>query len=727
MENQPNSTQALAQRNGKSPSVINNYVLPPDFNPHQPEEDWKPQQVIGGVRRRILLIAGVALTVTSLTGIATLKQSDTYEGTFQLLVEPVTAESQQSLDPLGTEPKQSTSSSKDSGLDYATQIQVLSSPKIMEPIVEEIQKRYPEVTYRDLITQLKITRPDDTKLIAVSLVDEDPDRVKFILDELAAGYLKYSQRERQSNLRQGLSFVDDQIEATRKRVDTLQRQIQTFRQRNNLIAPDASATQIANQIQELDKQRLDSQKQIAQTQRQYNNLQDPANAMATLGADPEYQKVLDKLRDVESKIATESTRFQADEPEITTLREQRDSLIPLLRQEARRVLGNKMASVGSDLSVLTAQQKVLTDAQNYWSQEVQRLPVVSRVYSDLQRELNVATDSLGRFLTTRENLQVQAAQKEVPWQLIQPPEKPQDPKDSKQRNLVLGAIAGLLLGAGAAVLAERLDDTIRTTEDLRKQVKLPILGTIPFYAALSKSQVSRQRGFAQRFGFQADDFPYSGFSESFQSLYSNLRLLKSERPIRSIVISSPASGDGKSTVATNLARAAAAIGQRVLLVDADLRNPQVDKFLELPNDRGLTEVLTSNLNPQQAIQRMASLTPAGVSRSAPIADEDNLFVLTSGQIQPHPTRLLSSQKMKRLSEYFHAMFDLVIYDAPPLLNLADSNLLAAHTDGMILVAGLDKTSRSEMMQVLDGLQTSRIPILGVVANRDTSSPADVNY
>ncbi|NDJ15871.1 GumC family protein [Myxacorys almedinensis] len=719
--NSGNSTHTIVERNGKSPLVLD-YATRPHVS--QSEEDWQSPQVLDIARRRGLLIAGTAMTVTLLTGVITLRQTDSYEGAFQILVEPVTAESEQGLDPLSSEPKPSSNT----GLDYATQIQVLGSPKTMKPIVEQIQKRYPEIGYGSLMDQLSISRPEDTKLIAVKYKDEDPDRVKFVLDQLAAGYLTYSQQERQSNLRQGITFVDDQIESTRKRVDTLQRQIQTFRQRNNLIGTEALASQVASQIQGLEQQRLEARREIAETQKQYNNLQDPSGAIAALAADPAYQKVLDKMREIDSKAATESTRFQASEPEMAVLQEQRNSLIPVLRQEARRVLGDKMASVGTDLSVLETRQQVLGNAQRYWEQEVQRLPVVSRIYSDLERELNVATDSLGRFLATRENLQVQAAQKEVPWQLIAPPATPQMPEDTKQRNLVLGAIAGLLLGVGAATIAERVDDTIRTNDELRKHVRLPILGSIPLYEALQRPHFL-QRGIPQRADLRSDTFRYSGFSESFGSLYSTLRMLKADQPIRSVVISSPSAGDGKSTVATYLAQAAAAMGHRVLLVDADLRHPQISSLLDLANDRGLVDVLTSNLNPQQAIQRVFNLTAARVTNdpTAIVADDENLYVLTSGQVPPNPARLLSSQKMKRLSEYFHAMFDLVIYDAPPLLNLADSKLLASHTDGMILVTGLGKTSRFELTQVLDRLQTARTPVLGMVANRDPSSFADMTY
>jgi capsular exopolysaccharide synthesis family protein len=155
-------------------------------------------------------------------------------------------------------------------------------------------------------------------------------------------------------------------------------------------------------------------------------------------------------------------------------------------------------------------------------------------------------------------------------------------------------------------------------------------------------------------------------------------------------------------MAIHLAQTAAAIGQRVLLVDSDLRRPQLHVRLGLPNEQGLTDVITTDLSLNDAIQR------------SPI--EENLFVMTAGQATTDSIKLLSSDKMQYLMEQFQAFFDLVIYDTPPLLGLADGNLLAANTDGIVLVVGIEKTDRSMLTKALDGLKISGAPVLGVVAN-----------
>ena len=206
----------------------------------------------------------------------------------------------------------------------------------------------------------------------------------------------------------------------------------------------------------------------------------------------------------------------------------------------------------------------------------------------------------------------------------------------------------------------------------------------------------------------------SSFFEVFRSLYTNILLLGSDTPIRSLVISSAAEEDGKTTVAIHLALAAAAMGQRVLLVDGNLRSPTIHNRVGLMNIQGLTDVISQDLDWNNVIER------------SPL--EDNLFVLSAGPIPPDPIRLVASQKMQDLMSELQGAFDLVIYDTPPLVGFADANLLAANTNGLILVAGLGNLKRTIFQQALEELQVSGTPILGVIANKSKdATPASYSY
>ena len=192
-----------------------------------------------------------------------------------------------------------------------------------------------------------------------------------------------------------------------------------------------------------------------------------------------------------------------------------------------------------------------------------------------------------------------------------------------------------------------------------------------------------------------------------------MEVLNSDQPINSLIVSSSVPGDGKSTVAYNLAKIASTMGKRVLLVDTDLRRPQVHKLLEINNLWGLSNLISSNMDVKQVIQEIPTI--------------NNLSVVTSGPIPPDPGRLLSSEKMRQLMEYFHQSFDLVIYDSPPILGLVDVRLIAPHTNGLIIVARMNQTDKSALLQVQDSLKTYPINVLGLVLNGDKSRSGRYYY
>jgi capsular exopolysaccharide synthesis family protein len=382
-------------------------------------------------------------------------------------------------------------------------------------------------------------------------------------------------------------------------------------------------------------------------------------------------------------------------------------------------LNIKIAEAVTQMQQVEVDSKQLAQTEQQLQNKLKQLPVLSRQYTDIQRNLQLANESFNRFLASREQLQIEVAQTELPWELMQAPNQLEHPVSPNiPRNLILGFVASFLLGLGAAVLMEEIDNTYHTIDSIKDKIKLPILGTLPFdktvnnktndqdvdYAKIGKLTNLFRRQFTRN--SRNSYYSQGAFWESLQVLYSNIQLLNSDQPINSLIVSSSVPGDGKSTVAYNLAKIASTMGKRVLLVDTDLRRPQVHKISELNNLWGLSNLISSNMDAKQVIQEMPTI--------------NNLSVITSGPIPPDPGRLLSSEKMRQLMEYFHKSFDLVIYDSPPILGLVDVRLIAPHTNGLILVARMNQTDKSALLQVQDSLKTYPINVLGLVVNGDKS-------
>lgn len=680
----------------------------------QQEEDDDLRNLLSVVRRRAWVIAGVAAIGMVITTVKALRQPEIYQGQFRVLVEPVNADEDFSelTSVLGEQ-----SLGRGSGLDYATQVQVLRSPELIEPLAEQLNQTYPDISYLSLLENLNISRLGDTKILQVSYTGTDPVQIQMVLDQLSKSYLKYSLDERQTNLRQGINFVENQLPDLQSQVTLIQDRLESFRKQYNFITPDIQADQISSQASSIAERRLSVNQSLSEATQKLENLQQQSGGLASLADAPIYQQLLSELRSVETTIAEELTRFQPDSLAIRVLEERIDNIVPLLEQEAARVLDTEQAIAANDLQSIQVQSEILANAEANVSTGAEQLPSLMRQYADLERELAVATESLTRFKITRETLEIEAAQTEIPWQLIEVPVQPTNPiSPNLPRSILLGAVASLLLGVGAALMLEKLDNVYHTVDDLKSGTKLPLLGTLPFNRELKDSRSTEKvslinavdallkRGNSGKlssvYGYGGDS--ESSFLEALRVLHTNIRMLSSDHPIRSILISSALPGDGKSTVAAHLAQVATAMGQRVLVVDTDLRKPQVHDRLNLSNDLGLSNLIADDLPLKSVIQQVE---PNG-----------QLFVLTAGKIPPDPTKLLASQRMQQLMGTFDRCFDLVIYDAPPATGLADVSLIGRRTDGLVLVTRIGKTDKTVLKQTIETLKLAQIQTLGLVAN-----------
>jgi len=736
------------EQNFQFSSHPNGKPLQPPPHVHQAEPDEGSGQtvdlawVLDVARRRASIIAGVALTVIISSGswLAWSKYQTVpeYQGSFKLLVEPVTAEDRlrnqfllsqsQALDLQRIEVDRS------SLLDYETQIRVLESPKLLNPVLNYLQRRYPEIDYKSLTVNLLINRityekdgkEEGTKIIEVRYMNEDQKQVEFVLKKLADVYLQYSLQERQQSLYQGIEFIEDQLPTLQQQVDQIQGQLQKLRQKYNLLDPIVADNLLTEHILAIRRNRLETEEQLAKTRETYNTLKRQLieeDATAVLSTESQtYQALLGEMQRLEAQIASESAQFRDDSPPLEILREKQQNMRRILSQEAEAILGN----LEGQIKGLEEQYKAILNTENEINQQLEQLPDVARQIGDLQRKLDVSTDNLKDFLSKRETLKLDAAQQEIPWQLIEPPQLWRDEmgrlipveRQSIKRPFAIAVVLGVLLGIGVGFLTEILHKVFHTPDEIKETTNLPILGVIPWakefkklakqpsqlatIAQVAHSVPPKKRHLLFSRNNRGTEYSNSPFTESFRSLYTNIRLLSSKQSIQSLAISSPVSGDGKTMVALYLAQTAATIGKRVLLVDTDLRSPQLHSRFDLPNTQGLSDMIASDLTLEDAIQK-SSL-------------DQNLFVLTAGQTLSDPVKLLSSDKMQCFMEQVSSQFDLVIYDTPPLLGLGDGNLLAAKADGTILVVGVEKTDRSLVTKAFDGLKIARASILGIVAN-----------
>ncbi len=311
----------------------------------------------------------------------------------------------------------------------------------------------------------------------------------------------------------------------------------------------------------------------------------------------------------------------------------------------------------------------------------------------LQARLIEYRSLYSQLVTNFEQVRLAEAQTSTNVVVSEPAEIPTIPVSPQTtRDTLLAAMAGMLLAAGAVFAFDSLDDTIKNPDEIRRRFNLPILGMIASHEVQDEKPISLRQ-------------PRSPVAEAFRALRTNITYAAVDTPLRRIIVTSATPQEGKTTVSSNLAVVLSQGERKVVLIDADLRRPQIHRKFELPGNIGLSELFL--------MMRPLETLPRGVIQASEVP---NLSIITSGRLPPNPAELLSSQKMFQFLELLQQEYDLIVIDTPPVLNVTDAAALASRMDGVVLVAKPGVTKLSAFRQAVDQLRHVGARILGVVLN-----------
>lgn len=323
---------------------------------------------------------------------------------------------------------------------------------------------------------------------------------------------------------------------------------------------------------------------------------------------------------------------------------------------------------------------------------------------ELAAEMRIAADTYSTLSEKLEQLRINEQLEAGSGRVVSraaPSLAPVSPKP--WRNTLLGAVAGMALGLGMALLYEHLDNTLKSGEDVERIYDAPTLGYIPLEGR--DGDQDRRLSIVQR--------PWSRTAESYRILRNALDFVNFERDKKTVVVASAAPGEGKSTVAANMAVALAQANRKVVLVSCDFRRPTTDRFFDIDGTVGLSDVLSGSASVNSVLQR-------------PL--EDWLTVMTSGACPPNPSELLGSRKMRELLEHLGESADWIVIDTPPLLAVSDAAAVARHADGILIVCQLGSSTRPDAAKAAELLNNVGAKVLGsVIASRQDERGARHGY
>ena len=582
---------------------------------------------------------------------------------------------------------------------------------------------------REFRQQLTVTRPErEADIVEIGYESTDRELARAVPNATAALFIARRQNVKTQEARSTVAFLDDQLDTLGVQMRALEAGLQRFREGQSVISPEAEGEAQVNRLARFQAERDVKEAEyrslaamMAQVQQTRAGPDDPSPYRRLLGfptifVNPAAGQLLASLNEVENERAQLLTRLTPQDPDVQIL----TARIGELEDQLQGLTSTYLQGLSNEIASLNT---VL--GRN--AEELKRIPAREIEYARQRRQAKVTEDIYTELQSRRKEAQIIAAVQDPTVRVVDPAIPPLKPiKPNKPFNVALALLLGIALGLAAGFLRETLDTTIHTREELQSESgTVPILGTIPRIRANGMAANGQRVWWrlrpaplhlspdTRKSRLVAGRNPRGAASEAYRTLRTNIAFARAEAPAKTMVFTSPAPGDGKSTSSSNLAITLAQQGLRSILIDADMRRGAIHEAFDVPQKPGLSDYLGGQVS-LDAIIRDVELEGARFD-----------FVAT-GTIPPNPAELLASARMQALLEHLSGQYDAVIFDAPPLNVVTDAAILGSRADGVIVVVRAGITDRSALRYALKQLDSVRARVLGCVLN-DVDARRDRAY
>lgn len=539
-----------------------------------------------------------------------------------------------------------------------------------------------------------------TNIIKVSYSNTDPELSRDIVNTLVQSYLDQTLSFKTEEASRTVTFVEDQLKGTRDELDLSEKNLQAYKSGSGMVKLDTEAEELIKKLSEIEKDRAAvnlSRKQVdfalaaLQEARRKGQIYTPA----AFKDDALISSMAGRLTELEVQKRALVSENTESHPQVKAIQSQIDQLQKKLQSTYET----------SKLNLAKQEASILQQLQQYEA-KMRLLPAAERDLARLMRLSKVNADIYMFLLQKHEEARIVKASTISNIKIVDPAITPDTPvKPQKKKNLLLGLLVGLMFGVGAAFFMDYLDDTIKDEEEAKRALTWPMLAMIPGIEGSSDGGQTPTR--ASRLVVQLK--PKSAVAEAFRGLRTAIHFSSLKRDTKVVMITSSFPGEGKSTIAANLALTFAQAGNKVILVDCDLRRPSMNTIFEHSRSPGVTEVLAGDISLADALHTTAI---------------ENINLLTAGTIPPNPAELLCSESMRELLSGLRESYDIVIIDAPPVIPVTDAPLLSAFTDMVVVVIESGRIPAKAAQRMKDLLQSVQAPIAGFVLNDRTSLYSD---
>jgi len=579
-------------------------------------------------------------------------------------------------------------------------------------------KRPPELGA--FLGSLTVKRVPQSRLLDISFESTSPDLAAQILNAHITNFMEQNFRSKYDATAKATGWLTEQLSELKVKVQNSEDARLSYERQHQIWELDDKRNITTQRLTDLNKELTDAQSDRMRKEALYEFAKaGNIDAVPQLRENNMLQELNKRRSDQYSRYVDAMNQYGPNFPRVQRLQAQLKELDALLNNEKRNIL----EALGNEYNAARQREGLLGEALNEQKEEVNQMASYMVEYNILKRDAEGNKTMYDGLLTKLKEATLAAGLKSSNLRWVDPAMVPSTPtRPAKTRNIALSFLVGLVGGIGLALLREYLDNTVKTPDDVETLARLPSLAVVPAFTdengAGKKSRLHggiSVNGHEKRIELVAQHLPKSQMAEAFRALRTSLLLSQADHPPQVILVTSALPREGKTTAAANLAVTLAQLGDRTLLIDADLRKPGVGRLLNLADGKyaGLSSYLAG----------VSSLDLVTVPHPA----IPNLVAIPTGPLPPNPADLLSSHKLADAIRQLRSQYKFIVIDSPPIMAATDAVIVSVQADGVLLVVRSGETPKEAFTRARDLLTSVKCHLLGVVLNAVDSSAPDYYY
>ncbi|HOC93142.1 MAG TPA: polysaccharide biosynthesis tyrosine autokinase [bacterium] len=628
-----------------------------------------------------------------------------------------------------------------------TQRKLLKSRAVAERAAEKLN--WPPEKAIELVNRVMDKSDEDTGIIYVTIEGGNPAECSSVANAYARAFEDFSKDLSEKSYRETLEFIKQQLDHARESLEEKEKNIYEFNLQNGVVMLDETAIQKNKNIADFETERIraDIEVRLLETQSAGVRaaLRDKtllvAQNVESLAETTQFtsgnaDSVTSMLMNLKMEKEWKLRKYKPEHPAIKDIDDRIAVMEKQMEKHASDVINNRAISPAKYVQEQEALEELNTQIQlarvrsanlesniNRLKAEQLDYPLLQYELSRLVREKQIAEELFMMLYEQHQRIMIEEVRKDVKVRVFDEAETPNRPiRPNRAKNMAVALVFGLLSGIGLAFILEEMEETVRTSDDVKTYLNLPVLGSIPYSAETINKLIT--------------DVPLkSPIAEAYRRLSFFTQLFCLDPPVKTLLVTSSKSDEGKSTTMANLAISMAQEGTKVLMIDTDLRRPMLHRMFGVDNSLGLSSILTGELEAEIAVSDLSvsgrlpkeSFMDVVVDRLIQPVGIKGLSMIPSGPLPANSIELLRSERMLQFLRCVERKADIVMFDSPPSIHVIDSVVMAQMLDGVLLVINSGRINRDEAVQVKYMIESTKTPIIGVALNNIEASSPDYYY